>query len=337
MTQTVNTATLFEFLFRSSGEGILIAKDALLQHVNPAAAAMLTTSPEALTGKNYHNAFKSNHALLNLLQREGTQQLDVRLPRRRLAEGIATTVETGERVVLLRDVTEQRELETRRSALTAAIVHDLRSPISAITGFADLIRRYGDLNENQDRFLQRLHETSDKLQNVVGPLVDLAWIEAGMPLRHLPIRLDDTIKAAVTNMQVLARQHDISIATSLQTPLPVVMGDPERLQIVIEHMLSNAILYSHAEHPVAIHAWGDVTDLYCSVADQGIGISDDEVESIFNRLYRSRDARVNAIPGSGLGLTTARTIIQRHGGDMWASSNFDEGTSVTFVLPVVQL
>ncbi|QPC81528.1 HAMP domain-containing histidine kinase [Phototrophicus methaneseepsis] len=337
MTQTLNAIQYYEFIFRSSGEGILIADERMLRHLNPAAAAMLGSTPESFIGKTIREAFKGNHALLNLFEREGSQQLDVRLPRRRLAEGAAETLDTGERIVLLRDITEQRDLDTRRDTLIAAIVHDLKNPISAINGFADLIERYEGNPEKQAHFLKRIQQTTTKLQNVIRPLVDLAWIEAGMPLRHVPIRLDAAIKQAVDNVRPLAREHEVSIATSLQTPLPVVMGDPERLEIVIENMLQNAILYSHAQHPVAIHAWGDEAELYCSVADQGIGIHDDEIESIFDRMYRSEDEQLQDIPGHGLGLTVARTIIRRHGGDMWASSNYGEGTVVTFLLPVVQL
>ncbi len=84
---------------------------------------------------------------------------------------------------------------------------------------------------------------------------------------------------------------------------------------------------------MAIHAWADTHEAYCSVADQGIGIADDELELIFDRLYRSRSEHVLAIPGGGLGLTIARTIIRRHGGDLWATSNLGEGSTFTFVLP----
>lgn len=82
-----------------------------------------------------------------------------------------------------------------------------------------------------------------------------------------------------------------------------------------------------------IHAWVDGDEVFCSVADRGIGIADDELELVFDRLYRSRDLRVEAIAGGGLGLTMVRTIVQRHGGTIWAASNLDEGSTFTFVLP----
>src|SRR5690606_8346033 len=127
----------------------------------------------------------------------------------------------------------------------------------------------------------------------------------------------------------------MTIAISIQSPMPSIMGDPDRIQIAIHNILHNAIIYSHPEQTVAVHAWSDTHEAYCSVADQGIGIADDELELIFDRLYRSRDEQVQAIPGGGLGLTIARTIIMRHGGDMWASSNLGEGSTFTFVLPTV--
>ncbi len=327
-----------EFIFRSTADGILITgPDLLITHVNPAAAAMLGVTVENVIGKTPKECFRQNPALLNLFVRSGDQTLDVRLPRRRLAVGIAATVESGERLVLLQDVTEKRTLETRREALTKAIAHDLRNPISAISGFGDLIKKFGELNSQQELFITRIRQTATKLHEVASSLVDLAWIEAGMPLAHVPIELSKTINQSVSENSSLAKQSKITIAVSLQDPLPMVMGDPDRLHLVIHHLLHNAISYSLPERTVAIHAWGDEHELYCSVADRGFGISDDELDQIFDRMYRSRDDRVRDIPGGGLGLTLAKTIVKRLGGDIWASSNLGEGSTFTFVLPAVDM
>ncbi|GAB4317746.1 MAG: hypothetical protein Kow00117_08060 [Phototrophicales bacterium] len=238
---------------------------------------------------------------------------------------------------MLHDVTERRDLSNRRDSLVRAISHDLRNPITALTGYADLIDKFGDLNEQQQRFLNRIRETTTKLQDVIGALVDLAWVEAGMPLEHQPLQLRDIINRAVGRVTSLAFDYQIVIAVSVQNPLPVVMGDPERLEQVVYNLLHNAIVYSPPEQTVAIHAWGDSHDVYCSVADRGIGIADDEIDLIFDRMYRSRAAAVRAVSGGGLGLTTAKTIIQRLGGDIWASSNLGEGSTFTFRLPTVEV
>lgn len=334
----VTNARIYEFLFRTTDNGILITdSDRDITHINPAAAAMLGVTVDDVLGKAPQECFPKNKDLIQLFVREGEQKLDVRLARRRLAQGIADDLPNGGRIVLLQDVTERREVENRREMLSKAIAHDLRNPIAAITGFADLVARFGTLNEQQRRFLQRVRQTSSKLHDMIVSLVDLAWIEAGMPLKHVPIRLDDLIESAVDQVTPLAGRGRIGIATSIQKPLPMVMGDPERLQLAIYHLLHNAIIYSYEEQNIAIHAWGDESELFCSVADQGMGIAENELELVFDRMYRSRDERVLAIPGGGLGLTVARTIIKRHGGEIWVSSTLDEGTTFTFVLPAVQL
>jgi signal transduction histidine kinase len=336
--QTISDTYAYDFVLRSTSDGIITTDPhGLISQLNPAGAGMLGVPVEDVIGKTPERVFYHNPALVNLFVRGGDQTLDIRLPRRRLAVGMATTLETGERLVLLHDVTEQRELNQRRESLVRALTHDLRNPITAIGGFADLVAKSGDLNEGQHKFIDRIRQTATRLHDVIGSLVDLAWIEAGMPLEHRPIQLRDLINNAVGRASPLAQERKIVIAVSVQNPMPVVMGDPERLEQAIYNLLHNAVLYSPPEQTVAIHGWGDQYEVYCSVADRGIGIADDELEQVFDRMYRARNDAVSATHGAGLGLTIARTIISRHGGDIWAASNLGEGSTFTFVLPIVEL
>lgn len=325
-----------EFLFRRSSDGILITDpDGILEQINPAAAALLGVSVDQVLGRAPDKCFSNNPALLNLFSRPGEQVLDVRLPRRRLAAGIASTLSDGRRAVLLQDVTEQRELDSRRDAFVAQMAHDLRNPISALIGYSDLIDNVGALDEEQTHFLERVRQTASKLHEVAAELVDLAWIEAGMPLKHVPIQLKDSINKVIEELAPTAREKQITIVVSVQDPLPLALGDPDRLRQVLYKLLHNALLYSDNEQIVIVHAWGDAQEAYCSVADRGIGIADDELEMIFDRLYRSKNARVQELPGGGLGLTIAKRIVDRHGGEIWASSNLGKGSTFTFRLPAV--
>jgi two-component system sensor histidine kinase ResE len=330
-----HAAQTYGFIFRSTSDGILTARDGLIEDVNPAAAAMLALTVEDLIGKPVEDVFKQNPALLNLFNRSGDQTFDVHLPKRRLAFGMATTLAESERFVLLKDITEKQELESRREALITTMAHDLRNPISALSGFAELVEKFGELNPQQQKFMTRIRQTASKLYDVVGSLVDLAWIEAGMPLAHRPIEIGKLIDHAVGQLGKMAQEKKVTIAISVQDPMPTVMGDPNRMEIAVYNVLHNAVLYSHPEQSIAIHAWGDSHEAYVSVADRGIGISDDELELIFDRMYRSRDEHVRDTPGGGLGLTMAKTIITRHGGDIWAVSNLGVGSTFTFVLPAV--
>jgi signal transduction histidine kinase len=205
----------------------------------------------------------------------------------------------------------------------------------AMGGYAELIETMGDLSVQQQHFVTRLRQTTSKLYDVAAELVDLVWIEAGLPIQHRPVRLQEPIMRAIAALTPLAEERKIGIAFSVQDPLPKVMGDPDRLYMVVQQLLENALLYSEAESSIAIHAWSDGADVYCSVADKGIGISDHEIHLIFDRLFRSSDTRVQAIPGGGLGLTMAKKIVYRHGGDIWGASNLGDGSTFTFVLPAV--
>lgn len=329
---------IYEHLFRATADGVIIIdNNGLIERINPAAAAMLSITIEEVRGKSAKESFKSNPSLLTLINRDDDYTTNVRLPRKRFGIGIATNIDaSSKRLLIIQDVTEKRELDSRRKALSHSISHDLRNPLSAIGGFAELVAKFGDITPQQEKFLTRIRQTATKMHDMAEALVDLAWIEAGMPLSHLPIQMSDTINEAVKSLSPLAQSRKIIIVISVQTPMPMIMGDPERMYLVVYNLLHNAIIYSEEEQSIVIHAWSDEQEVYCSVADRGIGISSDELDQVFDRMHRSRDERVREIPGGGLGLTIAKTIIERHGGDIWASSKLGEGSTFTFVLPTAQ-
>ncbi len=325
-----------DFLFHTTSDGVVITDaGGRVSRVNPALGQMLRIPLEDCLGREPKEAFKQRD-LVDLLIGRGEQSREVRLPKKRLAVGMATDLLDGGRIAVLHDVTEQHDVESRREALVSAIAHDLRNPISALGGFADLVARSGELNEEQDKFLTRVRQTADKLNKLILPLVELAWIEAGMPLRHEPCRLGVLIYEAVGRLAEMAREKKITIAISTQEPMPLVMGDPERLLQVVYNLLHNAVLYSPREVTVAVHAFEHGEEVMCTVADPGPGIREGDLEQIFDRMYRSSDESVRDLPGSGLGLTLARVIVERHGGRIWAESEYGRGSTFTFVLPSAQ-
>lgn len=327
---------MYEFIFRTAAEGILqTSAEGLCCLLNPAAAAMLQVTESAILGKSPREAFPNNPNLIRLLRPGGIRLLDVPLPGDRIAQGTAQNLPDKTRVLLLYDVTEQRQIESRREALVKAIAHDLRNPISALTGYAELVTKFGDLNEKQLHFVTRIRQTSDKLWDVIASLVDLAWIEAGMPLQYAQMNIAAIIRKVVSELTSEARRRHVKIITSIQEPIPPVMGDSARIKLAIYHLLDNAIQYSNPYYNVGIHAWQQQNQVMCSVVDQGIGIDEYELDQVWDRMWRSSDERVRTIPGGGLGLTYVRTIIKRHGGDISVDSKLDSGTTFTFVLPLI--
>ena len=341
MTQEIDAKIIldvYETIFHSTSDGIFIAdSERIILDVNPAAAMMFTLPPEDIIGNLPSKVFKGNRPLVSLFLNTEDQTLDVYLPQKRIAVGSTITLPDKRRIVLLRDVTEQRDLDNRREGLLRAIAHDFRNPISAISGFVDLIDRFGELNDRQQKFLLRIKQTTTKLHDMAASLVDLGWIEAGMPQEHVPIRLGDLIEQTIHELAIFANDHGVKIAFSVQKPLPLVMGDPKRFQMVVYELLKNAIMYSSPESNIVVHAWGNEKNVNCSIADQGFGISEEEQDLVFDRMYRSKDERVMEQHGGGLGLTLVRTILNQHGGQITLHSTLNIGSTFMITLPAVQI
>jgi signal transduction histidine kinase len=169
---------------------------------------------------------------------------------------------------------------------------------------------------------------------MAAKLVDLSWIEAGMPMEHVPVELAHLTREAIRELAGEAQRRQITIVNSIPNELPTVMGDPARLKQTIFNLLDNAIRYSHAGGNVVIHAWHQDQEVHYTVADRGIGIAEDEQDKIWDRLWRSNDERVRDIPGGGIGLSFAQTIIGRHGGRISVTSKLNEGSTFSFSLPL---
>lgn len=324
------------FLFQTAAEGILLTNaDGYLVRLNPAAAAMLDIDPHVV-GQHTAALFKHQPSLIRLFNAGGEQHAQITLLHKRIATGVGMDRPAGGRIILLHDVTERSDIESRRAVLVRQVGHDFRNPLNAIGGYVDLVGRFGDLNENQEKYLDRVRQTSDKLYELAESLVDLSWIESGMALEHKPVKLTRLFREATEQVAKEAAARDITIVTSIQDPVPTVIGDPERLKQAVVYLLENGVRYSPPDTNVALHAWQTDVRVYCSVGDQGIGITPDDQRHMWDRLWRSADERVRAVPGGGIGLTFVKAIIERHGGRIWVESEPDEGTTVTFMLPLAE-
>ncbi len=329
--------SLFDALIRRSADAILLTdKAGTLEIVNPAAVALLGLNLRESWGYRAADVFAKNAALLALFNRPGDINIDVKLPRKRIASGAGVTLPDGKRLVTLRDVTEQHDLDARRESLVAALAHDLRNPLTSIGAYLDLVAQISGLTDEQHDYLARAHHSTTRLYEVLDELVELAWIESGMPFRHGAVELGAVIERALIDLTPTADAKAINFAVAVQQPMPLVMGDAVRLTSALKQVVINALHYSDSETLVAVHGWGDSRHAMISIADQGYGIARDEIEQIFDRFYRSKDARVQTIAGAGLGLTTARRIIQRHGGTIEVNSTFDKGSNFTLSLPSVE-
>jgi PAS domain S-box-containing protein len=241
-----------------------------------------------------------------------------------------TTIGRG---LLLRDVTHERELDEFKSALLAAVGHELRTPLAAIKGHASTLLQQ-DVTwsaEDQHHFLETISGEADRLAQLVSNLLDLSRLEEGLiPLNRAPVRLDELAAHA---MQRLSHpgQPRAEVKVEIPADLPALDVDGARIEVVLQNLLANAVAYGGGEVHLAAIRRGE--EVVVSVADNGPGIAADELPHVFERFYRARLGQQQRSGGTGLGLAICKAFVEAHGGAIWAESG-GEGTTISFSLPL---
>lgn len=249
-------------------------------------------------------------------------------------QGVA---EQGQGMLLLvHDVTEERQLESMKSEFVAMVTHELHTPLATIMGYAELLanQAQGQFSvRQQQEFLDIIQEKGESLARIVNDLLDLSRIESGqtLTLERSVFRLDEALEQVVAQQYRTDDRHRFEVALD-GGPLEVP-GDRGRIVQVLENLLSNAVKYSPDGGRVGVAA--ERRDGFCrvTVEDEGVGMTPPQVAKVFDRFYRV-DSSDTAIRGTGLGLSIAKHIVEAHGGKIWVQSEAGIGTVVRFTLPL---
>ncbi len=327
---------MYQAAFMNTADGMMVIDaDQQITALNPAMGHVLGKPISELVGLSTFTAFEDYSALLNILSRSSKTDSTLTVNKRLYAPQIIP-LSAGSRMLILRDVTERDGLESRRASLVQVMRHDLQNPFATLQGYLELLMMEPNLNDDIQLYTGRLQSTLTKLMLALNDLTDLAWIEAGLPIRMEAVDLDSVLHSALAEVQPRAEKKHIHFVLALQNPLPKVLGDPLRFQMIFTHVLLNSVLYSEEERVVAVHTWSKEDHVFCSIADQGFGIPDHEQEIVFNRMFRGSDPRVQAISGAGIGLTFVQRALMRMGGKITVSSKVDDGTSFVITLTAIQ-
>lgn len=236
---------------------------------------------------------------------------------------------------------EQAELTRRaeqadqlRSEVMAAFSHELRSPLAAIKGYSTALL-LEDIDwpvAKRQEFLRLVAEECDNLEGMISEVLDSSLIDVGqLVIEWQPVRLPRLAQEVVEDIQLRAEQH--RLLTEFPPDFPLVDADPRRITQVLRNILDNAIKYSPDGGLVLIRGEVRPEDVVISVADQGVGISPEDLIPLFEKYFRVKSATGHHVPGTGLGLPVARSIVEAHGGRIWAESKVGEGTTLYFSLP----
>jgi two-component system NtrC family sensor kinase len=265
-----------------------------------------------------------------------TVQREVTLGNERTYNAHLTPVENVGRVLMLQDITHLKELDRLKSEFVATVSHDLRTPLTSIQGYVELLPHVGPLNERQKRFIERVNASMESITNLINDLLDIRRIRAGLDLEMERCDLRDIIDEAVGRLSHQAESKGQGLRWERPETLPLVVGNPGRLVQVVDNLVNNAIKYTQAGGSIAVTATLDNGHVVVNVSDNGIGIPPDEQTRIFERFYRVESEEVLGIGGTGLGLAIVKAVINKHNGRVWVDSKPGVGSSFSFVLPAAE-
>ena len=228
-----------------------------------------------------------------------------------------------------------RELDRLKDEFVSLVSHELRTPLTSIRGYAELLLEEQEtLSAEQRRFVEIVDRNSSRLLELVGDLLFLAQIEAGkLAIEIGTVDLNRIVEECVETSSPTADARSIELTARLAA-LPPIQGDPVRLAQVLDNLVSNAIKFTPRGGRVEVRLSSEDGSAVVEVEDSGLGIPEDERAQLFERFFRSSSATQNAIPGTGLGLTITKAIVDRHGGRIEVESAENVGTTVRVRLPL---
>lgn len=253
------------------------------------------------------------------------------------ATGSATYDEHGKPSLIVatsHDITQQLELERRKDEFISIASHELRTPVTSIKGFTQILyRRFQRQGDKETlRHLSIMDKQLNKLTALINDLLDLSRIQAGkLTFQTERFDLHTLVQEIVEMMQQTTQNHRLMLENQVEVQ---IVGDRERLGQVLINLLTNAVKYSPHANRVIIRIFNDEEQAWVSVQDFGIGIQDTEYEKIFERFYQAPAPLEQTYPGLGMGLYISNEIVTRHSGRIWVESRKGEGSTFYMMLPL---
>jgi PAS domain S-box-containing protein len=346
--ETADARDKIDAILHSVADGLIVTDlDHKVILANPAAEELLGSRLEEMLGREVGVGIKDDRlremVRYALDQRSSGYEIDIepassqtRRPKVLRARTSLVDDRQGQplgTVTIIQDVTRLREIDRLKTELLTTTAHALRTPLTSILGFSEILLTRKMDEERRKHYLNLINEQSNHLARTVEDLVDLSRLEAGhgIELRLEMVNMVKLMEEVVILFAGKTTKHNIQIEGLAE--LPLILGDPFRLTQVGQNLLSNAINFSPKGGTITIRGRMIPDYLEISFQDEGIGMTPEQQEHLFRPFYRA-DASHTAIGGTGLGLAITKLIIDQHGGEIWMESEPDVGTAVYFTLPI---
>jgi signal transduction histidine kinase len=240
-------------------------------------------------------------------------------------------------VTVLRDITALKEINKIKSQFVSMVAHELRAPLAAIKGWLEVVlsgEAGGDPEQNK-QWLKRAMDRSDSLLALVDDLLVINRMETGKIAQKMEsVNINGIIMKIVDFLRPDAGKRDVSIHAEFPEDLPSIQADIRDMEKLFTNLISNAIKYNREKGTVSIGGEVEGNFVRYTIKDTGIGISGAHIPHIFDDFFRADDERIKKIPGTGLGLTIAKKIVNSHFGRITVESQPEKGTLFSVCLPM---
>lgn len=233
---------------------------------------------------------------------------------------------------------ELEKLNALRTDFLSNISHELKTPLTSIRGYSELLfdETFGELNEEQKKSLEIVLRSCDRLQSLISDLLDISKIESKqLKLQPEPVNLSTFVQRVVEEHRAGAERKALYVKTDVPENI-FIRVDPQRFSQALTNIISNAIKFTQ-KGGITIKAVVKDDNVHMSISDTGIGIPEEHLPHIFDRFYQSDSSINRCFGGSGLGLAITKSIIEAHGGVIWAESEVEVGTTFNILLPLLEV
>ncbi|MEX2159669.1 MAG: ATP-binding protein [Dehalococcoidia bacterium] len=329
-----------ESVLNSSIDAVLaVDQEGTISYANAAAEALFQKPHDELVGTAFGWVVPDEQAIaaLRSSREDGkAQSLISERPNHQYLQVVTTPIAGGGEwaaLAVFHDVSDVKRTEQVRRDFVANVSHELRTPLAAIKSLIETLEA-GALDEPETAkdFLARANQEVDRLVRLVEELLELSKIESGdVPLEREPVALADVIDGAVDRLLPQARAKHVELSYEAND-LPIVLGDPDRLERVLANLLLNALKFTPEGGSIRVRAIAEDDSVVVSVADTGAGIAAEDVSRVFERFYKVDRARGSG--GTGLGLAIVKHMVEAHGGRVAVVSEEGQGATFTFTIPI---
>jgi PAS domain S-box-containing protein len=334
-------------LIQNFADGVLVFDhEGKVSLVNPQAENFLKVKKEEIIGKsflelaqflNFKPIYKALKSELNLVFRKMVDITEnfvlevTTIP-------LVTNKETIGTLMVLHDITREKEIERMKTEFVSIAAHQLRTPLSAIKWILKMLLEgdIGELSKEQREFLEKAYNSNERIIGLINDLLNVSRIEEGRYL-YRPVLADivSICQSVIDALKEMIEQKKLKLTFEKEKDLPKVKVDVEKISLAIQNLLENAIKYNKVEGEIKINLKKKNNEIEFSIKDTGIGIPENQKNRLFTKFFRGSNALKTDTEGSGLGLFIVKNVIEAHGGRIWFESEEGKGTTFYFTLPIV--